>query len=87
MLRLERESEIETACLYRLGYPGLSVVLLCRGKDSNLHWDRFFRLNFSVSLRSSREPVLSPARAFRAPPRSHAGAIVDATRGPCQPNR
>ncbi|GGR73726.1 hypothetical protein GCM10010220_27430 [Streptomyces parvulus] len=52
---------------------------------------RLFRLNVSFSLRSSREPVLSPARALRAPPRSHAGASVEATRcraraGP-QPNR
>jgi len=43
-----------------LGYPG--PMVLRREKDSNLHCHRFFRLNFSVSLRSSHEPVLNPAR-------------------------
>ena len=52
MLRLERESEIDRGCLCHVGLPRPAVGLLCRGKDSNLHCHRFFRLNFSVSLRS-----------------------------------
>lgn len=46
MLRLERESEIQGACLCRLGYPGLWR----RGKDSNLHCDPWVSFNISVSF-------------------------------------
>ncbi len=87
MLNLERESESDGGCLYRLGHPGPYVGALCRGEDSNLHCHRRLQaepqFQLALGARAGPQSGLCPVRT----PALARGGDSEATFLRPQPNR